>query len=104
MFNPHNVLSWATFLPLLGAGVISVLLAVKYFAGLSKKVTDDAARWIALVTSGGSFVAAIYAWSMFDSSVKGVQLVQHFTWIKSFNIEYLVGVDGLSISMVLLSG
>jgi NADH-quinone oxidoreductase subunit M len=104
MFNPHNVLSWATFLPLLGAGVISVLLAVKFFAGLSKKVTDDAARWIALVTSGGSFVAAIYAWSMFDSSVKGVQLVQHFTWIKSFNIEYLVGVDGLSISMVLLSG
>jgi NADH-quinone oxidoreductase subunit M len=104
MFNPHNVLSWATFLPLLGAGVISVLLAVKFFAGLSKKVTDDAARWIALVTSGGSFVAAIYAWSMFDSSKTGVQLVQHFVWIKSFNIEYLVGVDGLSISMVLLSG
>jgi NADH-quinone oxidoreductase subunit M len=34
----------------------------------------------------------------------GVQLVQHFTWIKIFNVEYLMGVDGLSISMVLLTG
>jgi NADH-quinone oxidoreductase subunit M len=103
MFNPQTVLSWATFLPVSGAVVISVLLAVKFFAGLSKRLVDDAARWIALLTSGLSLVAAIAAWRMFDPSATGVQLVQHFTWIKAFNIEYLVGVDGLSISMVLLS-
>jgi NADH-quinone oxidoreductase subunit M len=102
--NEGNVLSWATFFPLLGAGLITVLLAVRYFANLSKKTMDDAARWIALVTSGLSFLAAAVAWKMFDGGNTGVQLEQHFVWIRGFNIEYYVGVDGISISMVLLSG
>jgi NADH-quinone oxidoreductase subunit M len=104
MFTEGNVLSWATFFPLIGAGIIVALLAVKFAAKLSKKTMDQAARWVALVTSGLSFVAAIYAWSMFDGTKSGAQLQQHFVWIKSFNVEYFVGVDGLSISMVLLSG
>jgi NADH-quinone oxidoreductase subunit M len=104
MFTPGNVLSWATFFPLMGAAAIVLLLGVKYFAGLSKKAVDDAARVIALATSGLSFVAAIAAWKMYDPAQAGVQLVHHFTWIKAFNIEYFLGVDGLSISMVLLSG
>jgi NADH-quinone oxidoreductase subunit M len=102
--NEGNVLSWATFFPLLGAGLITALLAVRYFANLSKKTMDDAARWIALVTSGLSFLAAAVAWKMFDGGNTGVQLEQHFVWIRGFNIEYYVGVDGISISMVLLSG
>src|SRR6266545_5659896 len=104
MFTAGNVLSWATFFPLIGAGAIVVLLAARFFANLQKKTVDQASRWVALVTSGLSLVAAIYAWSMFDGSRAGVQLTQHFVWIRSFNVEYFVGVDGLSISMVLLSG
>ncbi len=103
-FNQGNVLSWATFFPLIGSGIIVALLAVKSFANLSKKTVDEASRWIALVTSGLSLVAAIAAWQMFDGGRSGVQLQQHFVWIRAFNIEYFVGVDGLSISMVLLSG
>src|SRR6266542_1104111 len=104
MFTAGNVLSWATFFPLIGAAAIAALLVVKFLAKLPKKTVDQAARWTALVTSGLSFVAAIYAWSMFDGSKAGAQLQQHFVWIRSFNVEYFVGVDGLSISMVLLSG
>jgi NADH-quinone oxidoreductase subunit M len=103
-FTEGIVLSWATFFPLIGAAIIVVLLAVKYFANLSKKTMDEAARWVALVTSGLSFLAAIAAWRMFDGAKTGVQLQHHFVWIRSFNIEYFLGVDGLSISMVLLSG
>ncbi len=102
-FTEGNVLSWATFFPLIGAAAIVVLLAVKFFAGASKKVMDDAARWIALVTSGLSLVAAVAAWRMFDPMRTGPQMEHHFTWIRAFNIEYYLGVDGLSISMVLLS-
>ena len=104
MFTAGTVLSWATFFPLIGAIAIVVLVAARYLANLPKRTVDDAARWIALVTSGLSLVAAIAAWKLFDGSKAGVQLQQHFVWIRSFNIEYLVGVDGLSISMVLLSG
>jgi NADH-quinone oxidoreductase subunit M len=103
-FNEGNVLSWATFFPLIGAAAIVALVAVKFLANLPKRIVDDAARWIALVTSGLSFAAAIAAWVLFRSAGDGVQLTQQFTWIKAFNVEYYVGVDGLSISMVLLSG
>ncbi len=102
MFTTGNVLSWATFFPLLGAATIVLLVAVRFFANLPKKLVDDGSRWIALVTSGLSLVAAVYAWSFYDKSNPGMQMVQHLVWIKSFNVEYFVGVDGLSISMVLL--
>jgi len=104
MFTPGNVLSWATFFPLIGAGAIVGLMALKPLLGLAKRTSDDWARAIALGTSGLSLVAAIVAWRLYDPATPGVQLVHHFTWIKAFNIEYFLGVDGLSISMVLLSG
>ena len=104
MFTQGNVLSWATFFPLLGAGIIVALTAIRFLASLSKRFLDQASRWVALVASGLSFTASIYAWSFYDAGRGGVQMVHHFTWIKAFNIEYFLGVDGLSISMVLLSG
>src|SRR5512133_1278755 len=104
LFTEGNVLSWATFFPLAGAGLITVLVAVRFFAKLPKSFTDQGARVIALVTSGLSFAAAIAAWTMYKPAETGVQLSAHFVWIRQFNIEYFVGVDGLSISMVLLSG
>jgi NADH-quinone oxidoreductase subunit M len=103
MFTQGNILSWATFFPLAGAGAIVVLLAVKYLTGMSKKVMDDLARWIALLTSGASLAAAIAVWRWFDPARTGPQMEQHFTWIRAFNIEYYLGVDGVSVSMVLLS-
>jgi len=104
LFTEGNVLSWATFFPLAGAGIITVLLAVRYLAKLPKSFTDQASRVVALVASGLSFAAAIAAWTMYRPGETGVQLASHFVWIRQFNIEYYVGVDGLSISMVLLSG
>jgi NADH-quinone oxidoreductase subunit M len=102
-FTQGNVLSWATFFPLVGAAIIVALVAVRYLAGFSKHGVDQASRWVALVTSGLSLLAAAVAWKMYDGSTAGVQLAQQFVWIRSFNVEYYVGVDGLSISMVLLS-
>jgi NADH-quinone oxidoreductase subunit M len=104
MFTPGNVLSWATFAPLLGAALVVVLLAARHLAGLPRRFVDDASRVIALAASGLSLAAAVAAWRMYDPTAEGVQLVRHFAWIRSFNVEYFLGVDGLSISMVLLSG
>jgi NADH-quinone oxidoreductase subunit M len=103
-FGKETVLSWATFLPLAGTVLIGLLLALRAFVSIPKKVADEAARWIALVASALSFLAAIGAWMMFDKANTGVQMVQKFVWLRPFNVEYFVGVDGLSISMVLLSG
>ncbi len=104
MISQNNVLSWATFFPLIGLAVILLLTAARYFLGLSRHMLDQLSRVVGLAASGLSFICSILAWVWFDPSKGGVQLVHHFTWIKAFNIEYLMGVDGLSISMVLLTG
>jgi len=103
-FSSGNVLSWATFLPLIGTVLIGVLLALRAVVSIPKKTADEASRWIALVTSGLSLLASIGAWVMYDKADTGVQMTQRLVWLRPFNVEYFVGVDGLSISMVLLSG
>ena len=104
LFTDGNVLSWATFFPLIGAAVIVLLMIGRAMLGLGKTLVDQASRWIALVTSGLSMLAAIAAWSLYDPKIGGVQLVAKAIWIRDFNVEYFVGADGISISMVLLSG
>ncbi len=104
MLNSGNVLTWATFVPLLGAAVIVVLVSLRSLLRLPARFTDEASRLVALAASGVSLVAAVTAWRLYQPGEPGIQLEHHFTWIKSFNIEYHLGVDGLSISMVLLSG
>ena len=105
MISQQNVLSWATFFPLIGLAVILVLAAARYFLGLSRHALDQLARGHR-ASSPAACPSSARCWpgAWFDPAKPGVQLVQHFTWIKSFNIEYLMGVDGLSISMVLLTG
>ena len=85
MFGPNNVLAWATFLPAAGAVLIVLLAGLRFSLGLPKRTLDQAARAIALVASGLSLVAAVYAWSFYDPHAPGllvagketgVQLVQ----------------------------
>jgi NADH-quinone oxidoreductase subunit M len=104
LFTDGNVLSLATFFPLLGAVVIVLLMIGRATLGLGKGLVDQASRWIALVTSALSMAAGIAAWSMYDPKLGGVQLVAKAVWIRDFNVEYFVGADGISISMILLSG
>ncbi|MCM2334018.1 MAG: NADH-quinone oxidoreductase subunit M [Anaeromyxobacteraceae bacterium] len=103
-FTEGNVLSWATFFPLIGAVLILFLMMARAFFGLDKKLVDEASRWSAMVFSFLSLVAAVAAWLMFDQANPGVQLVAQKVWIRPFNVEYFMGADGLSISMILLSG
>ena len=39
----------------------------------------------------------------FDAAATAFQFVEHYSWIKTFNIEYFMGIDGLSVPMVLLT-
>jgi NADH-quinone oxidoreductase subunit M len=103
-FTEGNVLSWATFFPTIGMLLIGLLLMLRAVITIPKKTADEAARWIAMVTSALSFLASIAAWKLYDPAKGGVQLEAHAVWIRGFNIEYYVGADGLSISMILLSG
>ena len=87
-----NLLSLVIFLPLAGA------LAV----GIAPR-NDELVRWIALLSSLLVFAASLPLWFLFDTTTHEMQFVERVPWIAAFDIEYAVGVDGISILMVLLT-
>jgi NADH-quinone oxidoreductase subunit M len=60
-------------------------------------------RPIALIFDAISAACALGLWRNFDSTVTGLQLVERHSWIPAINADYLVGADGLSLLLVLLT-
>src|SRR5213080_2760475 len=97
------LLTWITFLPLIGAALILPVLGLRASGALTKRAADQASRVITLVASGLTLLFALVLWKLYDPSNPGLQFVQHVRWIPAYNIEYFVGVDGISITLVILS-
>ena len=88
----HWILTLMVFIPLLGAAVVLCL----------PSGAKDAIRWTATVFTIPSMLLAVVLLSRFDPAA-GVQFVDRVGWIPAYHIEYFVGVDGLSITMVVLT-
>jgi len=88
-------LTLLTFFPLVGA------LILLFISGEKK----NALRWTALITSLATFGISIWVLTMFDASNPDLQLGRPYNWITvaGWNIQYHLGVDGLSILLVLLT-
>jgi NADH-quinone oxidoreductase subunit M len=98
-----TLLTWMTFTPLLGGALILVIVGLRGAGALSRKQADEASRIVALVASAAVLGMAAALWKAFDPSSHDVQFVQHVRWIPAYNIEYFVGVDGISITLVILT-
>jgi len=94
MIDPM-LLTLVTFFPV--AGVAAILAAPR--AG------KNAARWIALAASGLTFLISLVVLARFDLQEPGLQLVTRLPWIRvaGWTIEYHLGIDGLSLLLVLLT-
>ena len=90
------LLSLVIFLPLAGAGFIMLIRG-------EPDVVAQNARSVALWTSSITFLLSILIWTNFDSSQAGFQLVEKGQWFVGVDINYHVGVDGISLWFVLLS-
>jgi len=88
-----NILSWLIWLPVIGIGFIMFVPRDK----------AEVIKWIAAAATGIQLLLAIILWTQFDSSHIGFQFQEKMSWIASFNIQYYLGVDGLSLPMVLLT-
>jgi NADH-quinone oxidoreductase subunit M len=103
MQTTSTLLTWMTFFPVIGMGLIGVFLVLKPLFRLSQNVLANISRALAVITSFAPLLLSIEMWRQYDSTNVGFQLVHHTKWIESFNIEYFVGVDGLSVTMILLT-
>ncbi|HCK76314.1 MAG TPA: NADH-quinone oxidoreductase subunit M, partial [Gammaproteobacteria bacterium] len=63
----------------------------------------DRVRWTALGVSVVTFLLSVPLWSWFDRTRADMQFVERTTWIERFQIEYFLGVDGISVPLVLLT-
>jgi len=91
-FNP---LMLVTFFPLVGVLVLLFL----------KEEQKDAARWVALITSLITFAISIAVLVQFNPANPDLQEVINIPWIQvaGWNINFFLGVDGLSILLLLLT-
>ncbi|MEW5790201.1 MAG: NADH-quinone oxidoreductase subunit M [Pseudomonadota bacterium] len=87
------ILSLAIWLPIL-TGILTLL------AGEGR---PQLVRWIALLGTVLTFVITLPLYSQFDASTAAMQFVEKKPWIALFNINYHLGVDGLSLWFVLLT-
>ena len=87
-----NVLSVLIFFPLIAALFIFIFLR-----------SDKISMWMAFFASLVEMVIVMPLMLNFDKSVAGMQFVEKYQWIKSFGIDYYVGVDGISILMIFLA-
>ncbi|WP_420644888.1 complex I subunit 4 family protein [Candidatus Leptofilum sp.] len=88
-----GILSLLTFFPLIGVVILLVM----------RKSSDNAMKWVATGTSIATFAMSLVVLGQFKADVAGLQLVDQFSWIKAWGIEYHMGIDGISILMVLLT-
>jgi len=91
------ILTTIVFLPAAGA---LALLAIDTDGGRR----DGAVRWAALAVSLLVFAGTLLVWAVFDPLLADYQLVERHEWIGRFGIAYYVGVDGVSLFLVVLTG
>ena len=99
-----HILSWIIFLPLLTALVLlstgmiaSFLLGSHGFPALLWRLVGFGASLINFV------LASLGAWGRFDPEASGHQLVERLAWLPDFGINYFVGLDGISLPLVLFT-
>ena len=86
-----HIISWMVAVPFLGIGILAF-------------VRDE--EWIRRIAFGSTmveFFLSLILWRNFDFTQQGMQFVERVEWMPTFNIQYAVGVDGISILLVILT-
>ena len=88
--------------------IISLAIWVPILAGILVLFTGDdrracLARWLALAGSIAGFLATLPLYAGFDFADGGFQFQERLSWIPAFNIHYHLGVDGISVPLILLT-
>src|SRR4030042_123364 len=87
------ILSLLIFFPILGAIVLIFI----------NKENGRVLRWVTLIFSLVEFIFSLPLFFNFDSKTAAMQFVEDWWWIQSYGISYKLGIDGISLLLVLLT-
>jgi len=93
MFADLPILSLTIWLPIIGGMLVLA----------SGNQAANASRWTALSVAVLTFVVSLALWSGFDPATADMQFVERSSWIALFKIEYYLGVDGISMPLIILT-
>jgi NADH-quinone oxidoreductase subunit M len=89
-----HILTAILLCPVVGLGLVAAIPSSR----------PQAIKITAALVSGLAFGLSLVLWQRFDSSSSKLQFVERVEWLPDLGITYIVGVDGLSLPMVLLTG
>ncbi len=87
-------LSSLIWLPIVGGAAVLMVGRIE---------STKAVRWLALSTSLVAFVLSVGVYGLFDTTSANFQFAEHAEWVAAFNINYALGVDGISLPLILLT-
>ena len=88
-----HLLTWLIWLPVAGGLVLLVL-------GDSRA---GVARWLALLVTLITLLLCVPLWQGFDHSTAAFQYLERATWIPQLHAQYYLGVDGISLPLIVLT-
>ncbi len=92
----HHLLSILIFLPLVGAAVIFFFTKEDDNGAANARM---AALWTTLIT----FAASLVLWNRFDPTTHAFQFVEKMPWFEGYGIHYHLGIDGISLFLIILT-
>jgi NADH-quinone oxidoreductase subunit M len=87
-----RLLSLLVWLPIVGGFVVLTL---------NDRVAT--AKWLSLIVSSLSLLLSVPLWTSFKTNTAAMQFVERSPWISTIHAEYYLGVDGISMPLILLT-
>ncbi len=88
-----NLLSLLVFMPIIG----SIIVYLAGFAG------DKVSKILTILISASTIAVALFIFLSFNWSMQGFQLVESYDWAKDFGLTYVLGIDGISLPLLIIS-
>ncbi len=98
----QSLLTIITFFPLFVGLLLLATGAVSAAMG-SQGLPDSLWRAVGVASTVLTFLLSVQLFAAYDPTQTGFQFVEHAAWMPDFGIHYFVGVDGISLLMVLLT-
>ncbi len=89
----NHLLTYLLLTPIAGSLLILFL----------KEENPKLIRWLGFLISIAAFIISLFVYFGFDASAADFQFQDKILWIKSLNVSYFVGVDGISLLLILLT-
>ncbi|MFA5633264.1 MAG: NADH-quinone oxidoreductase subunit M [Porticoccaceae bacterium] len=87
--------------------LLSLLIWVPILGGFATLLAGDKEPWggrtVALIVALATFLLSVPLYTAFDSTTADMQFVEKTVWVGTYNIHYHLGVDGISMPLILLT-